>query len=107
MDKIKLLDLVILALATWRMSHLLTYEDGPWHLFERLRYLSGVRYDAESHEIATTHLAEGVLCTWCNSVWFGMLWAALYAMTPGAIYAALPLALSALSIAIQELCEDE
>lgn len=107
MDKIKLLDLVILALATWRMSHLLAFEDGPWHLFERLRYLSGVRYDAESRQIATTHLAEGVLCTWCNSVWFGMLWAALYTVTPWAIYTALPLALSALSIAIQGATGDE
>lgn len=31
------LDVVILMLATWRLSHLIAREDGPFHILKRLR----------------------------------------------------------------------
>jgi hypothetical protein len=46
--------LLLAALATWRLTHLLSKEDGPWRVFERLR-----------------HTAPGQLlsCFYCLSVW--------------------------------------
>jgi len=40
-----LLDLIVLALATWRLAYALTKEQGPYQLFERtrkVRFLSNV-----------------------------------------------------------------
>ena len=52
------LRLVLSLLATWRVTHLLAYEDGPWDVFVRLR----------------TALGNGVLgrlvdCFQCVSIW--------------------------------------
>ena len=55
------------ALATWRLSHFLHGEDGPWRLVARLRQA----FDAGQH---------GVLaCFFCVSVWPGLLAALLAA----------------------------
>ena len=55
---------VLSVLATWRVTHLLAYEDGPWDVFVRLR----------------AALGNGVLgrlldCFQCVSVWVSALFA--------------------------------
>lgn len=98
------LTFLLLALATWRVAHLLAYEEGPAHLFERLRVWVGVRYDAQSQPYPATNLAEGLTCLWCNSVWVGALWGWLALALPGpALWLALPFALSALAILVEEV----
>jgi len=37
------LDLVIIALATWRLTHMIIEEEGPYSIFSRIRYWSGER----------------------------------------------------------------
>jgi len=95
------IDILILALATWRLSHLLALEDGPWHILTRVRKLAGERLTEAGVPYAATHLAEGVTCLWCNSMWFGCVFAILFA-TCGriALVIALPFALSAAAIVI-------
>jgi hypothetical protein len=100
--------LIVLTLATWRASSLLTYERGPYALFEKLRYLSGVRPDAHSRDMPTTELAEGVLCLWCNSVWFGILFTLLSCLVGVVNWRwaiSLPWALSAGAVLTQDLIE--
>jgi hypothetical protein len=36
-------DVIILALAAWRVASLLVNEDGPGAVFSRLRYAAGIR----------------------------------------------------------------
>lgn len=96
------LDLLVLALATWRMASLLASEDGPFECFGKLRHLLGVRYDQSSQPYGTNWLAKGVTCVWCNSVWFGFFWVILYLfLAQYAVWLAAPLALSAVAILIQ------
>jgi hypothetical protein len=100
------MNLLIYILATWRMSSLLARESGPWNTFERLRHLLGVRRDDMGNTYTLNKLADGVICTWCNSVWFGALWAALAFVAPWlAFWLALPLALSAGAILVSEVLE--
>lgn len=89
--------LLLLTLATWRMTHLLVYEDGPWHLVARLRYALGVRYDAHSHAYADTMFGKLLLCVWCASLWVGVALTLLYLLLPPWLWQSVsfPLAFSA------------
>lgn len=54
------LDLILLALATWRLSYLLVKEDAPFKLMKRFR---------------ERHPDWGVfLCTYCASIWAALFW---------------------------------
>lgn len=82
-------ELVVLALAVWRVTHLLVNEDGPLRMFDRLR---GVAIRLGMDEL--------VSCVYCTSVWVGV--AAVIAMELArhvTLLIAYGLALSALSIA--------
>ena len=96
------LHVIILALATWRCASLLAAEDGPFEVFGKLRHVLGVRYDAESNPYGTNWFAKGVCCVWCNGMWFATLWTIAYIVCKDSVWVALPLALSAVAIVIQE-----
>ena len=93
-------------LATWRLTSLIHREDGPAHIFEKLRHLLGVRYNAYSVQYATTNLSEGILCFWCSSVWGATVLcslAALFKLMPWRDVPLNILAASTGAIAIEEL----
>jgi hypothetical protein len=101
-------DALVLVLATWRLSSLLADEDGPFKFLERLRTWMGVRIrDGERivpdaprgffHALRKT-IADGMLCRWCSSVWFGMLFTVAYCFWPNVTLVAYPFAFSAASI---------
>lgn len=93
-----------LSLATWRISSLLVNESGPFGLFAWIRYWVGVQYNEHSQPYATNDFAELFTCLWCFSVWVGIGWAVLYWYAPlWAFWLALPFALSAVAIALDEL----
>jgi hypothetical protein len=50
--------------ATWRIVHLLAYEDGPWDLLVRLRAWLGQRFWAKLMD-----------CFYCLSIWVAALFA--------------------------------
>ena len=52
------LDFVLAVLATWRVSFLLTQEDGPWDVFTRLR-----------HATAGSMAGRALECLYCTSMW--------------------------------------
>jgi hypothetical protein len=53
--------LVAGALATWRVSHLLHAEDGPWNLVVHLRTAAGSGF-----------LGEAMDCFYCLSLWLAL-----------------------------------
>ena len=54
-------NMLIAALAVWRLTHLLWGEDGPWDCFVRLRKLAG------------SSIAGRILdCFYCLSVWIAI-----------------------------------
>ena len=60
---------LIYALATWRLSHLLAAERGPYDVLGKLRQACGVSYADNGAVIAPTEAAMLITCVWCNSVW--------------------------------------
>ena len=97
-----IIDLLILALATWRLTSLLAFEDGPGEVFAKVRSKLGVKYDQQSKPYGTNLVSKAIICTFCASVWWGAGWTVLYLVWPPVIYLALPLALSAVAIIIEE-----
>ena len=77
-------------------------EDGPDDIFGKLRHMAGVRYDDGSVPYATNWFADGLICMYCNSMWFGAALWFLWVVSPAVfLFVGLPLALSAGSILIE------
>jgi hypothetical protein len=101
---VRAVDFLILGLAVWRLTSLLVEEQGPWYIFERLRYWLGVRYDEHSERYGMNVIAEGLTCIWCASVWVAGFWAVLFLIFPTwVIPISLPFALSSTAILIERL----
>jgi hypothetical protein len=83
------IELLILILATWRISHLFVHEDGFLHIAEYTRRLANL----------TTITGELFACVWCLSVWVGALFTVVWAM--GGLVYLIPFSLSAGAILIQ------
>lgn len=61
--------LLTLALATWRLTAMLTQENGPADIFAELRQVAGVRYDPAGKPYALNFFGDVLACFWCCSVW--------------------------------------
>ncbi len=97
------MDIIILALATWRISNLFVNEDGPFMIFAELRRLAGVVYSPMSEPLADNELAKLFICVFCFSIWLGLIVAVAYYFYPIRTYwICLPFALSTLAIALDK-----
>ena len=97
---LNLLEFVVYALATWRVSSLLVDEAGPFRMFIRLRELVGITHDMDDNvAMIPDRFLPGILsCVWCVSIWVGLFWTIMYLFCDYSLYLALPLALSAAAI---------
>ncbi len=98
------LHLIILSLATWRLSSLLTAEEGPYKIFGKLRESVGVYYIGDRVD-AETELAKLFSCTWCLSIWIGAIASVAYVIYEPIVWIVMPLALSAAAIIVGKLTE--
>jgi len=93
----------ILALATWRLASLFANEDGPFDIFVRIRHFVGVKYDAHSIAYGENVISKGIICVWCNSIWFGFALAILnHFFHPYTEWFCIPFALSTIAILIEK-----
>ena len=101
------LDLLIGALAVWRLSAMIAYERGPFKLFYRIRSAVGIlHYDDGSPDtdLATSELQQMLLCVWCSSPWLAGLWLVGYLLIPEiTLVASGILALSAVAITLERV----
>jgi len=71
-------DFLLLAVASWRLAHMVTNEDGPFGVFDAARqwpYPFGTKVDAKG----VYH--DGVLtCLYCCSVWTAAVGALLFGL---------------------------
>lgn len=105
---ISIIDLLILGLATWRLTSLIVSEAGPWDLMAKFRHRIGIRYDDLSQPYGTNVIASAMTCVWCFSVWIGLGMAGMFLIFgPYVIMACLPLSLSAMSILIERMTDGE
>jgi hypothetical protein len=101
------IQLIIYALATWRIASLLVNEDGPWEIFRKIRInIAGIGYDGFGRvSMVPDNLLAGILsCVWCCSVWIGTFMAIFWIISPSISFVfAFPLALSSLAIGYERL----
>jgi len=70
--------LILAALACWRLTSLLVYEDGPGDLFKRIRNLKWPADPDFAWIGGSTPLLHSLLdCFWCTSLWAAAPLAAL------------------------------
>jgi len=100
---VTLLHFVILALATWRISSLITDEEGPWGIFSRIRNKIGIKYNEQNERYATNEIAKQVMCIWCISYIIGAIVILIYFIVPWSIYLFSAFAFSAVSM----LCDKQ
>lgn len=75
------LPLLVAALATYRLSTAIAYEDGPWRAFDRLREWASARASARR---LPWWVAEGLQCPRCLSVWIALVFVPAMAWPPSA-----------------------
>lgn len=67
-----MLDLVLHALATWRVSNMLVSERGPFDIFVWVRTQTGIQHYPDG-DVAHADPKNPLSCLWCTSVWVGLL----------------------------------
>jgi hypothetical protein len=97
---VSLLEFIVLALATWRISSMLVDEPGPFRIFIRIRSMVGITHDMDDFvaQVPDTFMAGVLSCVLCCSVWVGLFWTLMYLLCGYSFYLALPFALSAAAI---------
>jgi len=91
---VSITDLIILILATYKISHLFALEDGPFEILSKFRDWAGVSYSEHSVMQGTNEFSKGLICLNCNSMWFGIVIVIFYVLCPIAIWLLLPIAIS-------------
>ena len=96
MNLVNYLDLIVLGLATWRISHMFVWEDGPFNIFSKFQSWA-----------EPCKFFQGLFsCVWCLSVWVGaILILSVIINKTVTIYLMLPFALSAISIALESITD--
>lgn len=100
--------LVVLALATWRVSSLFVNEDGPFDMFFHLRMWSIRLWPWLKTEsgVPNNFFAQLLSCVWCFSIYAGAFWVVFYLLSPRiAILTAIALDLSTITIVLNLLVE--
>lgn len=95
--------LIIYGLATWRVASLLVEESGPFDIFKKIRELTGITHDEDDLPlmIPDRFFAQLFSCVWCTSVWVAVAYT-LVSLWKHGIYTALPFALSAVAVLLQD-----
>jgi len=79
---------ILVGLATWRISSLFVNEDGPFRVFEKLRCCLGFELNEHGEDVPPdTFLGQLFGCVWCLSVWVAaglyLLWLLFPEFTEG------------------------
>jgi hypothetical protein len=100
-----MVELIVIALAVWRISSLFVREDGPRDILGKFRAIIGIKFDEYNQPYSTNSLAELFSCVWCLSLWVGVGMTILWLFSPEvAFYLSLPFAFSAVAIIIEKIC---
>lgn len=106
LSELKMVDYVLITLATWRLTRLFVYDAVT--KFFREQFLDvkkvGKGYALEKPKVGPRRtLADLLSCPWCFSVWAAAIITFLYLLTPYAVYPILLLAISAVATFLQIL----
>ena len=81
-----MLDLIIIMLATYRLTILAVDEEAPLGLARRLRNLFGAYQTACEEQRATGRITNALCCVDCTSVWAAVIVVALWVYAPVTVW---------------------
>jgi hypothetical protein len=100
------LSFLTLPLAISRISNMLSdvHQEGLFNSLDWIRHKVGVRFDENSEVVVKPgSIAAGVMCSWCSSIWLGILGTILLICNSEVtFFVSLPFALSTMAIFIEE-----
>lgn len=69
------MELMIMAIAAWRVAVFLVRESGPWRIVRRVREWAGIDHDIEGRPLPYLGGMPGSLftCVWCMSFWTAIM----------------------------------
>jgi hypothetical protein len=75
--------IVVVGLATFGLTYLICYTDGPKDLFKKIRILAGIEYllledGEEVYNPPTKFFAKLLACHWCTGTWLAILLSITY-----------------------------
>ena len=82
---INFFDMLVAALAVWRLAHMFRYEAGPWDVFIRIR-----------EKLGDNVLGKAMDCVACMSIWLAVIF-----FLPGAKFFVILLAISPLVLLLR------
>lgn len=99
--------IVVFMIAVWRMSIMITREDGPGEIFKKLRYYLGAEDDFGLSEWEwMSAWGKLVSCPYCISVWVASIFVLIAAIFPAFAKALfIALAGSGVTVLIERLME--
>ena len=68
----RLVDVIVAGLATWRVSNMLVNEYGPFGIFLSVRKAAGIEH-TEAGTPITWPSNNAFACLWCLSIWIAPL----------------------------------
>lgn len=99
MDERSIVPFVFVALAVYRVSYMLTAEDGPFYLFSSLRKRL---MQWEQRRKRPHWIIDGMHCQLCASFWLGMASAWIVPFNTWYDYIATALALSGITLILKK-----
>lgn len=86
-------EIIILILATYKLSHLFAFEDGPFEVLDKFRKWSGVKVSEYGEMYGTNQFSIGLICMECNSIWIGIATTIFFMYSSMAIIILFPFAI--------------
>lgn len=81
-----MLDLILIALATIRLTTLMVDEEAPFGIMRRIRNLLGATQTACEGQRETGRITNALCCVDCTSVWAAAIVVALWVYAPALVW---------------------
>lgn len=97
---------VLIGLAAWRCTSLLSYERGPLDIFLAFRRALGFEHDSAGHpeHWSTTPLHALIACPWCLGIWMALAMYGVWCWEPRAV---MVIAAAAMLILVEKIVHYE
>lgn len=102
------LEFLIFFSALWRLTNIMIFESGPFHIFVWIRELAGITHtdDFKPSEYPETWFADLFGCPWCLSLALAFPYAAvIYFWRDWTFWLSFPFSLSAFSILLWKVIQ--
>lgn len=93
----------LIALAVWRLGHLLARERGPYAILTRWRESIGIQHEDDEPSSWSGELAEWLMCAYCRGILLAIMLTVTWFLVPWLVWA---LAAAALALMVGKFWQE-